>query len=159
MHAFRRTALGLSTLFAGVLAAAALGSCRTPGSAAHRRARRASARHPSAVKANEICYECHIDFKGEELVATHENAAVACVRCHGRSQAHMEDEVRATPPDAIFRGKAVRIFCLTCHDPARHRKVPAHAAEAAKAEPAKRRSCTGCHGEHKLEPLPARKTG
>jgi hypothetical protein len=106
----------------------------------------------SAAKANERCYECHLDFRGEALTVVHQKHAVSCVRCHGHSQPHIDDEVRTTKPDAIFRGKAMAVFCLTCHEPARHRRQPAHAASAAR-EPAKRRSCTACHGEHKLLPL------
>ena len=104
----------------------------------------------SAVAANKVCCECHIDFEGEELVRVHEKHQVACVRCHGRSQAHMEDEVRKTPADFTARGKGMEVFCLTCHDPVKHHRIGPHKQEAAKTDPARRRSCTQCHGEHKL---------
>ncbi len=102
-----------------------------------------------AKVANAVCYECHIDFQGEELVREHERHQVACVRCHGPSQAHMEDEVRKTKPDFIARGKAMTIFCLTCHSPAKHARVGDHADEARKPAD-QRRTCTQCHGDHKL---------
>lgn len=117
-------------------------SCRGPGGNA--------ASRPAVAKSNTVCYECHIDFKGEELTAVHEKAEVFCVRCHGRSQAHMEDEVRATPADVTFRKKAMKVFCLTCHEPARYRQEASHAAEEAKSRDATRRSCMDCHGEHEL---------
>jgi hypothetical protein len=100
---------------------------------------------PSAVTS---CYECHIDFKDEELSAEHAAHGVTCVRCHGPSQAHMEDEVRKTPADATFRGKSQEVFCLTCHRRSKHVRIAAHKREAAKGE--KRRTCTQCHGEHEL---------
>jgi len=102
-----------------------------------------------AVRANARCMECHIDFEEEEIVAVHGRHGVSCVRCHGPSRAHMADEVRKTKADATFRGPAMAVFCLTCHKPGRHGRVKAHAAERAKPL-AKRRSCTACHGEHKL---------
>ena len=103
-------------------------------------------------KANKRCTECHLDFIDEALTLTHQEAGVACVRCHGDSQAHREDEVRATKADVTFRGSAMQVCCLTCHDPARHGALAAHATDAAR-QPSKRRACTQCHGEHKLLPV------
>ena len=102
-----------------------------------------------AARVNKLCLECHIDFEDEELTLAHQRAGVSCARCHGPSRAHMEDEVRATKPDAIFRGAAMEIFCLTCHGPALYRARPEHAANVV-LEPKRRKSCTQCHGEHKL---------
>ena len=101
--------------------------------------------------AETSCYECHIDFKEEALAAVHERHRVTCVRCHGRSLAHMEDEVRKTPADVTFKGKAMEVFCLTCHGRKRHYRVVAHEAEAKKD---KRRTCTQCHGSHRLVRVP-----
>lgn len=105
-----------------------------------------------ARKANARCYECHVDFKEEELAEEHEKHGVTCVRCHGHSQPHLDDEVRKTPPDAIFRGRAMKAFCLTCHDPVKHATEKEHVAEAARAKKAGKpeRTCTACHGEHEL---------
>ena len=107
-----------------------------------------------AKETNAVCFECHIDFQGEELVREHEKHQVACVRCHGPSQAHMEDEVRRTPADFTPRGKAMKIFCLTCHNPGKHGRISTHAAEARRPAD-QRRSCTQCHGEHKLVEMEA----
>jgi len=102
-----------------------------------------------AARANAVCMECHIDFEEEEIVVVHGSRGVTCVRCHGPSRAHMEDEIRRTKADVTFRGRAMRPFCLTCHEPGEHRRVTKHAAELARP-PARRRACTACHGEHKL---------
>jgi len=106
----------------------------------------------AAKKVNKVCYECHMDFEDEELSSEHEEHGVTCVRCHGRSQPHMDDEVRKTPPDAIFRGASMKVLCLTCHDPAKHAREKMHASEAAAAKKTGRpeRTCTTCHGEHEL---------
>jgi len=103
----------------------------------------------AAVETNKICLQCHIDFEDEILVTVHRKRGVTCVRCHGPSQPHMDDEVRATLADATFKGKTQRVFCLTCHWSAGEVKIRAHAAEAAR-----RRACTTCHGEHRIERMP-----
>jgi len=143
MRAPSGTAVALSMLAAILAVAGLLASCRWPAGGA-------GPSRPGTGTLNKRCFECHIDFEGEELTLLHQKAGVGCVRCHGESQAHMADEVRATPADATFRGKSTRIFCLTCHDPVAHLKYPAHTPEAAK-----RRSCTDCHGDHKLLPANA----
>ena len=109
-------------------------------------------RAAAALKANKRCYECHIDFEEEELSTTHQSKGVTCVRCHGHSQPHIDDEVRATPPDAVFRAKTMKVFCLTCHTAEEHIKVKTHALEAARATKTGKpeRTCTACHGEHEL---------
>ena len=106
----------------------------------------------AAAKANARCTECHLDFLDEGLTVAHQGAGVTCVRCHGHSQPHIDDEVRETKPDATFRGQAMAVFCLTCHEPAGHAAIAAHAANL-RGEPAKRKACTQCHGEHKLLPI------
>ncbi len=109
-----------------------------------------------AAKANMRCFECHIDFEEEALVVQHQKAGVTCMRCHGHSQAHIEDEVRKTKADVTFRGKAMVLFCQTCHEPDACRRVQAHAEELA-LPPEKQRLCTACHGEHELLEMPPAK--
>ena len=140
----RRAAGAVGAVLAAGAMAVLLVSCRPRAGRP-----RAAAKPTDAAKANRRCTECHLDFEDETLTVTHQEAGVACVRCHGHSQPHIDDEVRATKADATFRGEAMAVFCLTCHDPTRHRKRPAHVASA-RIEPAKRKSCTQCHGEHKL---------
>jgi len=130
----------LLALGGGLAVAALLASCRGPAGSAT----------GSSAKKEVVCYECHIDFKGEELTTAHERAGVTCIRCHGASQPHMNDEVRKTPPDAIFRDPTMKVFCLTCHV-ADYGAVNSHRAEEAKRKTGgKPRACTECHGEHKL---------
>ena len=144
----------LATLTAALATAAAVAAlCGSPHAVANGdREDKGRLAQEQALKANKLCYECHIDFEEEELSISHQKNGVACARCHGRSQPHMDDEVRATPPDAIFRGKAMEVFCLTCHNPIAHAEVRTHKIEAAAAKKAARppRTCTACHGEHEL---------
>jgi len=113
-----------------------------------------SAQQKVAAKANEVCFDCHIDFKGEELVAKHVKGGVTCARCHGASKPHMDDEVRKTPADVTFRGKTMRVFCHTCHSPEKHMTLEPHQlAAAAEARTGKPKSCTECHGDHKIVEL------
>jgi hypothetical protein len=98
------------------------------------------------------CLACHMDFEEEKLTREHMEHGVGCLRCHGTSQAHVDDKLKATPPDAVFRDGSMKVFCLACHDPARHAAMKPHATEAAAAKKAGKpeRVCTACHGEHKL---------
>ena len=149
MHVTLRRVVSVSMLAGGLVGAALLASCRLPLVSSGRQAR--------AAAESRACFDCHIDFKIEKFSQIHECEGVSCVRCHGTSKAHKDDEVRKTLPDAVFRGKTMKVFCLTCHRAAEHRKVDAHAAAEAKAretgqpEPV----CTTCHGEHKLMRLDA----
>lgn len=165
----RRTRLSALSLLAGFLAVGLWAGWTGPPAAAdgHEReeqhgedhdeededvVRTALLSEAEAKKANARCYECHIDFKEEELTEEHQEHGVTCARCHGPSEPHMADEVRKTPPDAIFRGQAMKVFCLTCHSPAAYPSEKMHAREIKKArksgEP--ERACTACHGYHEL---------
>lgn len=126
------------------LAAAMLSGCALWSVACWRRP---SGHETTTVELNARCYDCHVDFRGEQLTEFHERAGVGCVRCHGPSEPHMEDEVRRTPADAAFRGKAMDVFCLSCHSPAHFAKVAAH-IENDTVPPSRRKTCTGCHGDH-----------
>ena len=111
-------------------------------------------RAEAAAKENNTCFECHVDFKEEELTTKHAKNGVSCVRCHGVSMPHMEDETRGTAPGAVFRGKSMKVFCLTCHSPAKWARESQHRKEMAKEKP---RTCLQCHFDHKLVPLPGEK--
>ena len=111
----------------------------------------------AARKINKLCFDCHIDFKDEELSQDHQEQGVSCARCHGMSKPHMDDEVRRTPPDVVFRKGAMTVFCLTCHKPGEYREVPMHKAQESKPPQLKRRTCIECHGDHKLVSLEPQK--
>jgi len=101
---------------------------------------------------NAACYVCHMTFVGESLSKEHRAAGVACVRCHGLSAGHANDEnIGATKPDVLIKHDQVSAFCRTCHavHDAAPEKVVARWQErgAGKAAPP---ICTDCHGRHKI---------
>lgn len=112
----------------------------------------------SPLGPNAGCYVCHMTFVGEELSTTHAKAGVACVRCHGASAAHANDEnIGATKPDVMIQGKAINPFCRTCHpthDVAPEKVVARWqercAAAAACQKTPEGATCTACHGRHKI---------
>jgi len=148
---FPRAAAVLGAVCLCLSVPAAVVSCRpsTDASSGSVRPKGGLTSKPSAAQANRRCLECHVDFEAEPIVVRHQTGGVTCMRCHGHSQPHIADEVRATKADVTFRGQAMVLFCQTCHEPDKHRRAPSHAAELAKPAD-KRRSCTACHGEHKL---------
>ena len=107
---------------------------------------------------NAGCYVCHMTFLREPLSATHVKAKVSCVRCHGPSAAHANDEdVGATPPDVTFKRPQVNVFCRTCHPThdVPPEKLLLRWQQRSAATPATRpavpaATCTECHGRHKI---------
>ena len=96
------------------------------------------------VGANAACYVCHMTFVGEELSKTHLQAEITCIRCHGLSAGHANDEdIGATPPDITFNRNEVDAMCLKCHE--RHDLV-AQEVSVRKHPPV----CTDCHGSHRI---------
>ena len=106
-----------------------------------------------AIWANAACYVCHTSFVKEELGTVHLKDKVTCVKCHGLSAAHANDEdIGATPPDVVFRRDQIDRMCEECHEThdAPARKVLARFLErrlSLKSPP----TCTDCHGRHKIE--------
>ena len=102
--------------------------------------------------ANAACYVCHMTFVKEELAKTHLAAKVGCIKCHGPSTKHANDEhIGATKPDITFQRRQVDAMCGKCHkghDVAAgkivarfvERKLPTGTAPL----------CTECHGTHKI---------
>ncbi len=106
---------------------------------------------PLSVNAN--CYVCHIPFVREEISKQHLAKKVTCVRCHGVSAGHVNDEdVGATKPDIVHRRDQIDAMCRKCH---KKHDVPARDVLARLVE---RRLnsplvvCTDCHGHHRIEP-------
>lgn len=103
---------------------------------------------------NSACYVCHTNYDGEELVEQHRIANVGCVKCHGESTAHRNDENNITPPDVMFPMEAIDPACMKCHEThdAPARKVLARLAERT---PGKKKPdevvCTDCHGHHRAK--------
>jgi hypothetical protein len=98
---------------------------------------------------NGACYVCHMTYVREELSKTHLAAKVTCIKCHGLSAGHANDEnIGATKPDRTYdRGKINRM-CRKCH---KTHDVPAEAVIARWLERKLTECppvCTDCHGEH-----------
>lgn len=102
---------------------------------------------------NAGCYVCHTTFVKEELAAAHLKQKIGCVKCHGPSQKHANDEnIGASKPDITYRRDQIDASCQKCHTAhdAPAKKVLARFQErklATSREPV----CTDCHGTHKVE--------
>lgn len=94
--------------------------------------------------ANAACYVCHMTFVKEELSKTHLRAEITCVRCHGLSAGHANDEdIGATPPDVSFKRDQVNVMCLKCHE---SHDIPSEEVVAGEHPSV----CTDCHSTHKI---------
>ncbi|MHC4616988.1 MAG: cytochrome c3 family protein [Planctomycetota bacterium] len=94
---------------------------------------------------NAACYVCHMGFVKEEISKIHLEKNVTCIRCHGLSAAHANDEnVGATPPDIVFARDLVDVMCLECHK--RH-EISTEKLADFQVRPV----CTDCHGSHRLD--------
>jgi len=101
---------------------------------------------------NAACYVCHTTFVHEELSKVHLVAKVDCIKCHGLSDKHANDEnVGATKPDIVFKRGQIDAMCVECHDKhdADAKKVVARFIERKLHGTAV--VCTECHGTHKIE--------
>ena len=102
---------------------------------------------------NAACYLCHIPFVKEELSKVHLEAKVTCIKCHGLSADHANDEnVGATKPDIVFKRGQVDGMCVKCHEDhnAPARQVVARFIQR-RLSPESTPVCTDCHGKHKIE--------
>ncbi len=102
---------------------------------------------------NSACYVCHMTFVRESLGKSHLAAKVPCIKCHGLSDKHANDEnIGATKPDRIYKRPQIDRACGECHD--KH-DVPAAKVVARYCErklPANRTPvCTDCHGTHRID--------
>ena len=90
-------------------------------------------------------------FVREEISKQHLACDVTCIKCHGVSADHANDEdIGATKPDVYYRRDQVDAMCRKCHP--RH-DVPARDVIARfmqrklSVSPA---VCTDCHGQHRI---------
>jgi hypothetical protein len=106
------------------------------------------------VADNTACYVCHANYQEEEFVVYHAQANVGCVKCHGESHAHRDDENNTTPPDVIFPPEKIEPNCRECHET---HDAPAKDVILRWQErcPGKTRPedilCMDCHGTHRLK--------
>ncbi len=102
---------------------------------------------------NSRCIVCHMNYVKEDIAVTHARVNIGCVRCHGESDAHIDDESwswggKGTPPDIMYVTEKINPFCTGCHskdklNAARHRDVLAGTYPEFN-------TCTDCHGDHRL---------
>jgi len=101
--------------------------------------------------ANAACYVCHMTFVKEEMSRTHLQAKVGCIRCHGISAGHANDEnIGATPPDVSFKREQVDTMCHKCH---KSHDIPAEQVVGRWLERELHERptiCTDCHGTHRI---------
>ena len=101
---------------------------------------------------NAACYVCHMTFVFEEIARTHLKEEVTCIKCHGLSAAHANDEnIGATKPDITYKREEVDAACQKCHE--KHdvsaQEVVARYIERELKDP--KPVCTDCHGMHRIE--------
>ncbi len=106
------------------------------------------------VADNTACFCCHTNYEEEPLAARHAKANVGCIKCHGKSYAHRDDEDNITPPDVMFAAEKIEPNCRHCHTT---HDAPAVEVIARwkkccpkKTDP-KKLVCTDCHGQHRLK--------
>ena len=105
------------------------------------------------VADNLACFCCHVNYEEELLAVVHAKNNIGCVKCHGESFEHRDDENNVTPPDIIFPPEKIARKCKMCH---RTHDAPAIEVIARWRErslektDAKDIVCTDCHGQHRL---------
>ncbi len=102
--------------------------------------------------ANAACYVCHMTYVKEELSKIHLKEKIGCIKCHGTSAGHANDEnIGATKPDVTFQRKQVNTSCRECHSG--HDAAPevVIASWIDLGSPKKSPICTDCHGKHRIE--------
>jgi len=107
----------------------------------------------SPLSVNAACYVCHIPFVRDSLAKTHLKKKVTCVKCHGTSAKHANDEnIGATKPDITFKRGQIDRMCEECHEEhdAPANKIIERFLER-KLSPKKPAVCTDCHGTHRIE--------
>jgi hypothetical protein len=103
---------------------------------------------------NESCYVCHNNYKDEPLAVSHAKEGVGCIKCHGDSFDHRNDEDNITPPQRMYPAEAIDAACAECHD---SHDAPATKVLARWRECCPQKTdvstivCTDCHGKHRLE--------
>jgi len=105
------------------------------------------------LSVNATCYVCHIAFVREKISRVHFKEEITCIKCHGLSAAHANDEdVGATKPDIVYKRDQVDAMCGKCHE---HHDIAATEVVARFVERKITESpvvCTDCHGQHRIEP-------
>jgi len=109
---------------------------------------------------NGECYVCHLALKTERITDIHAKEGVGCVKCHGASDDHMQDEMQMTTPDVLWGRRQVDAMCGKCHEEPHEdveAKVKGFVAKWRGRQRPNGRAvndksiCTDCHGTHNLD--------
>jgi len=103
---------------------------------------------------NSACHVCHGDYDGESLVVEHGMQEIGCIKCHGESLAHRDDEDHVIPPDKMYAPEDIDKACGECH---KDHDAPAVAVikrwreRCPKKTDPKELVCTDCHFQHRMK--------
>ena len=88
----------------------------------------------------ETCTMCHVNVEIEIMKSKpkHAEVGVDCISCHGKSIAHIQDEINEMKPDRIATRDTMNSFCDNCHDSSSIHDEGMIA----------RTACTDCHDAH-----------
>ena len=104
------------------------------------------------LSVNATCYVCHMTFVREEISKVHFKEKVTCIKCHGLSAAHANDEdIGETKPDIMYKRGEVDAMCVKCHE---DHDVPASDVIERfldRKPPESPTVCTDCHGMHRIQ--------
>ncbi len=103
-----------------------------------------------AAAGNAACFVCHANYRTEWLVSRHAEADVGCVKCHGESAAHQNDENNTTAPEIMYSADKIGPFCRGCHKAPQKDDAGRKEGELDKPDPG-RTVCTNCHGDHRMK--------
>ncbi len=106
------------------------------------------------LRINEACYVCHGNYREEPMAVSHAKQDVSCMKCHGPSLEHRNDEDNITPPDKMYALTKIDAGCQAdCHD---SHDAPAREVLKRWQERCPGKTdfsqvvCTDCHGFHRL---------
>jgi len=103
---------------------------------------------------NSACFCCHTNYEEEPLAVRHAKANLGCIKCHGKSYAHRDDEDNITPPDIMFPADKIDEACRKCHtthDAPALEVIARWKKCCPKKTDLKKLVCTDCHGQHRLK--------
>jgi hypothetical protein len=101
---------------------------------------------------NTACFVCHANYMTEFLANRHAKADIGCVKCHGESSAHRNDENNITPPEIMYSAEKIDPFCQDCHET---HDIPPKKIIAFWAKQIRDKadsSCRGCHEDDDVPP-------
>jgi len=140
-----------------VLASMMLGPLQADGPEKSDGPKKKPAAKLSPMSVNAACCICHMTFVREPISKVHLKAKVTCIKCHGLSADHANDEdIGATKPEIVYKRGQIDKMCVECHEThdAPARLVVARCIQRG-LSPKKAAVCTDCHGKHRIEKPPA----